>query len=111
MLEHREPAHRRRGVVLTERGYARLESGRDRAAYGRRLTIDDLSALADLDTCTVSRALGRRRGVDRATIALLFSALGLSAEASDFAYVTPQRRAPKARDVVLELHFHFNVRL
>lgn len=100
---------RRRGVLLTQEGFDRLERARsalaDRNGW-RRATIDDLSALCELDPATISRVLNRRRGVDRFTLSVLFAALGLTLDECDFAYtlargtVAPARACAQPAEVV-----------
>lgn len=70
-------------MVLTDNGFARLQTARGCGSNGC-LTLDLLAERSGLDVGTVSRALARRRGVDRLSLATIFAAFGLVLGEADY---------------------------
>ncbi len=88
---------RRRGTVLTETGYQKLQAARaeiERAANCGRQTKEDLSKLTGLSVNTISKIFGtipaqttkQQTPVDKQTLDLCFAAFNLVLERSDYLY-------------------------
>jgi len=76
-----------RGLVLSEVGMARVNRARRRRELdrndGSRISLEQLGEAAGLSAKTMSRLFSRDVPVDRRSIELLFSELGLSLETED----------------------------
>ena len=98
----------RRGLVLSETGFARLNRARRRIELerndGARVSLEQLAFEAGLSAKTLSRLFGRDVPVDRRTIELLFAELGLVLTAEDVGppapRVPPGDWAPRYRTVL-----------
>lgn len=99
----------RRGLVLSEAGFARVNRARRRIELdrngGARISLEQLAFEVGLSAKTLSRLFGRDVPVDRRTLELLFAELGLTLEAGDVgapaAHVPPDRsELPRYRTVL-----------
>ncbi|NJN49092.1 MAG: hypothetical protein HC805_04015 [Alkalinema sp. RL_2_19] len=88
MQQNLQPMKRKRGVLLSARGWQRLqaaeqrssEAGSDHKAY----TLQELSDLTGLSANTLARVRGRKIAVDQHTLDTYFKAFDLSLSADDF---------------------------
>ncbi len=99
----------RRGLVLSETGFARLNRARRRIELerndGARVSLEQLAFEVGLSAKTLSRLFGRDVPVDRRTIELLFAELGLVLAPEDVGspapHVLPGDSAPPRYRTVL----------
>jgi WD40 repeat protein/predicted AAA+ superfamily ATPase len=79
---------RKRGVVLTNRGLQKLQEAKRKSEtkgnFGNSYTLEEMSALCELHTSTISKVLNREGGVDKSTIEKLFEAFHLKIDKSDY---------------------------
>jgi transcriptional regulator with XRE-family HTH domain len=98
--------NRKRGVVLTSRGWEKLHKAIDRVQarenHGVRYTFEELSDRTELTPRTVSRVLERKQRVDKPTLEQVFRAFNLELTESDYEKPVPnsndaERIIPNAR--------------
>lgn len=86
-MSERKQRRSRRGLVLSENGFARVNRARRRVELdrndGARISLEQLSFDVGLSTKTLSRLFSRDVPVDRRTIELLFAGLGLTLRSDD----------------------------
>lgn len=85
-LSPRFKGKRRRGVVLSQQGWQKLEQAGvlcDR--YGSRYTYEQLGERSLLDNRTVSRILSCETKVDKRTLKIFFEAFNLHLDSGDYA--------------------------
>jgi len=93
-----ERPRRRRGFVLTQMGWHKLQKAMNESAnqeqFGERYTIEELSDRTGLDPGTVSKVLAREERVDRSSLERFFGAFNLELTQDDYGSVAqqPQRR-------------------
>ncbi len=84
---------RRRGVTLSEHGYARVSTAQRRLELvhhdGARVSLERLSSDIGLSAKTLSRALNREMPVDLRTLEFLFAAYGLTLGTADYVAAEP----------------------
>ena len=83
------PANRRkRGVILSNRGWQRLQAAEMLAAardnQGHAYTLEQLGTLTSLSTKTLTKVRRRQNPVDQPTLAIYFETFGLTLEPDDF---------------------------
>ena len=94
-LSPRFKSKRRRGVVLTQAGWQKLDqAGVLCDKYGNRHTYEQLSERSLLDNRTVSRILSCETKVDKRTLKIFFEAFHLHLGADD--YVIPESQGSLA---------------
>ncbi|XGV97783.1 MAG: hypothetical protein ACAF41_02360 [Leptolyngbya sp. BL-A-14] len=87
-LESSSKKRRKRGLVLSHRGWQKLLQARVvYNAFGDRHTLEELSEKTLLDPRTVCRLLDRGVGIDKRTLQTFFDAFSLPLEPED--YTTP----------------------
>lgn len=83
---------RRRGVMLTNSGFQKLETAKRQAENceksGKRYTLEDLSSRTGLDPDTLMKVFGCLVGVDKRTLNICFQAFDLKLEVNDYSFVT-----------------------
>ena len=81
---------RRRGVVLTEHGLAKLQEAKEYAEYiekrGNRFTLEELSERTTLAVETVTKVFAAEVPVDKATLKIMFRAFNLSLDSPDYGH-------------------------
>jgi hypothetical protein len=84
----KQSVRRKRGVILSERGIARVQDARRESEFqeneGNRFTIEALSNRTGLDPHTLTKIFNREVGVDKQTLNRYFSAFELILEADDY---------------------------
>ncbi|WP_036478891.1 NB-ARC domain-containing protein [Myxosarcina sp. GI1] len=79
---------RSRGIVLTHNGWQKIQKAKTdwefRDNQGYKITLEELGDRAGLTTATLRKILTRDCGVDKRSIATLFSTLNLELESSDY---------------------------
>lgn len=86
---------RRRGVVLTQQGWQKLDqAGMLCDKYGNRFTYEQLSERSLLDNRTVSRILSCETKVDKRTLKIFFEAFNLRLDVDD--YTAPESQGSLA---------------
>lgn len=76
---------RRRGLILTEQGWQKLQQAGVLAdEFGDRYTFEQISEITLLNSRTISKVLGRETGVDKRTLKTFFSAFNLQLEKSHY---------------------------
>ncbi len=94
---------RKRGVVLTDRGFLKLwKVSYDSSAQehlGHRLTIEDFCERTGLSPRTVAKILGREEGVDKHSLVQFFTAFNLNLDKSD--YARPEPKLEKIKGAVV----------
>jgi transcriptional regulator with XRE-family HTH domain len=84
---------RKRGVVLSSRGWQRLQAAEQRLAEqrnsGKPYTLEQLGTLTDLSPNTITKVRRKRLAVDRQTLELYFNALNLSLTSNDYISLDP----------------------
>jgi predicted ATPase len=101
-MSNRKQRRSRRGLILSEIGFARVNRARRRLELDRndggRISLEQLSFDFGLSTKSMSRLFSRDVPVDRRTIELLFAGLGLTLHGDDVAL--PERAARPERSVL-----------
>ncbi|MBD3884842.1 hypothetical protein IFO70_24200 [Phormidium tenue FACHB-886] len=91
-----KPSSRRRGVVLTQRGWQKLMQAEVLYDdFGKRYTHEELSEKSLLDVRTISRILSCEVRVDKRTLKTFFYAFNLRLDLDD--YTIPQHGVVGAR--------------
>jgi hypothetical protein len=89
---HKQSVKRQRGVILSDRGFAKIQDARqkleEKENYGDRFTVEVLSELTGLDPHTLGRIYNREVRVDKQTLHRYFSAFNLTLDKDD--YLKPQ---------------------
>jgi transcriptional regulator with XRE-family HTH domain len=84
---------RKRGVILSSRGWQRLQAAEQRLAEqnnaGKPYTLEQLGELTDLSPNTITKVRRKRLAVDRQTLELYFNALNLSLNTNDYISLDP----------------------
>ncbi len=76
---------RRRGVVLTSRGWQKLQQARVlESDWGDRYSFGQLSDRTELDRRTIAKIISRQQGVDRRTLQMFFEAFDLELVPTDY---------------------------
>lgn len=94
------PKKRSRGVILTLKGWDKLQSAiRDESEYSPQsnFSLEELSDRMDLSLHTVSRIQGRSEPVDKSSLQSAFAAFELELCKSDFSRPSPQFNDLEAR--------------
>lgn len=83
-----QPMKRRRGVLLSARGWQRLQAAEQRASESgsdkKSYTLQELSDLTGLSANTLARVRGRKIAVDQQTLGAYFQAFGLDLSPDDY---------------------------
>ncbi|MDP8964046.1 MAG: AAA-like domain-containing protein, partial [Cyanobacteriota bacterium] len=83
-----QPPRRKRGVVLTLRGWQRLQKTQRQSEIqenaGNSYTLEELSALSGLSPNTIAKVQRREVAVDRQTLECYFSAFNLTLSLDDY---------------------------
>jgi len=83
-----QPPRRKRGVVLTVRGWQRLQTTQRRLEIqenaGNSYTLEELGELTALSPNTIAKVQYRQVAVDRQTLESYFSAFNLTLDADDY---------------------------
>ncbi|MFH7241786.1 MAG: NB-ARC domain-containing protein [Spirulina sp.] len=94
-------SQRQRGVVLTDRGKARLEAAialaQDQEKYGARFTQAELEERTKLSIKTIKKILKQALSTDESSVRSLFQAFDLTLEPADYGHVEPALTRPAAR--------------
>jgi hypothetical protein len=89
--EERLMAKRRRGVVLTPLGLARLQGAIDQLAvqqnHGLAYNAEALSRLTSVSPSTIRRLRSAKAGIDQRSLQQIFTALALDLTDSDFQWI------------------------
>jgi transcriptional regulator with XRE-family HTH domain len=99
-LPQRQPAKRKRGIILSNRGWQRLQAAEQRSVsqehFGKPYTLQELSERTGLSPNTLARVRSRKVPVDQQTLENYFRAFELAISAEDFsdadAVLTPNRQ-------------------
>ena len=79
---------RKRGVALTAKGLQKLQEAKRQLEakenFGKRYTLEEMSARSGLYTSTISKVLNCEGGVDKQTLEKLFEAFYLKIDKSDY---------------------------
>ncbi|HEY9736654.1 MAG TPA: AAA-like domain-containing protein, partial [Trichocoleus sp.] len=93
---------RRRGVILTPSGFAKLQQAKQDAEFaenrGHRYTLEALSERTGLAVDTLMKIFACETGVDKQTLKLCFNAFKLTLELADFYYPDPLPEGPEGTD-------------
>ncbi|WP_238393196.1 AAA-like domain-containing protein [Myxacorys almedinensis] len=88
MTHQSQPAKRKRGIILSLRGWQRLQAAEQRAPEhhpsGKPYTLQELSDRTGLSPNTLARVRGRKVAVDQQTLENYFRAFGLTLGTEDF---------------------------
>ncbi len=88
MQQKAQPMKRKRGVLLSDRGWQRLQAAEQRSSKtggtNKAYTLQDLSEITGLSGNTLARVRGRKTAVDHQTLDTYFQAFGLSLELDDY---------------------------
>ncbi|HEY9631543.1 MAG TPA: AAA-like domain-containing protein [Coleofasciculaceae cyanobacterium] len=88
VVQQLQSQRRKRGVILSPRGWQRLQAAEQRLAEqtnsGKPYTLEQLGELIDLSPNTITKVRRKRLAVDRQTLELYFNALHLSLNTSDY---------------------------
>jgi hypothetical protein len=89
MSQKVQPIKRKRGVLISPRGWQRLQIAEQQAGdaaghTGRTHTLQELSELTGLSANTLARVRGRRIPVDQQTLDTYFRAFNLTLHSDDF---------------------------
>lgn len=91
-------SRRQRGVVLTDRGKARLEAAiataQDQEKYGTRFTQAELEERTQLSIKTIKKILEQASPTDESSVRSLFKAFGLELEPADYGQSEPVPAGP-----------------
>jgi hypothetical protein len=86
-------AKRKRGVILTTKGYQKLWQARLESELqsndGESYTYEEISEKTRLDNGTIKRILGRKEGVDKRSIERFFKGFDLTLEDTDYTNPCP----------------------
>lgn len=84
----RQPAKRKRGVILSTRGWQRLQSAETRSSqqqhFGKPYTLQELSERTALSPNTLARVRSRKVAVDQHTLENYFRAFDLALSPEDY---------------------------
>jgi AAA-like domain len=88
MQQKSQPMKRKRGVLLSARGWQRLQAAEQRSSEAgsgnKSYTLQELSDLTGLSANTLARVRGRKIAVDQHTLDTYFQAFDLVLSADDF---------------------------
>jgi hypothetical protein len=89
MSQKVQPIKRKRGVLISPRGWQRLQIAEQQASdaaghTGRTHTLQELSEMTGLSANTLARVRGRRIPVDQQTLDTYFRAFNLTLHSDDF---------------------------
>ncbi len=88
MPPRNQPIKRKRGIVLSPRGWQRLQAAEQRAVsqanYGKPYTLQELSDRTGLSPNTLARVRSRKVAVDQQTLESYFRAFDLTLASDDF---------------------------
>ncbi len=97
MIQQSPSQRRKRGVVLSSRGWQRLQNAEQRLAEqnnaGKPYTLEQLGELTDLSPNTITKVRRKQQAVDRQTLELYFSAFSLTLNANDYISLDPDTAA------------------
>ncbi|HIK07019.1 MAG TPA: hypothetical protein IGS40_20400 [Trichormus sp. M33_DOE_039] len=83
-----QPNRRKRGVILTLKGWDRLKAAKTQAEFaenaGDSFSLEELSDRTGLSLHTISRILGREEPVDKSSLQSAFTSFGLEFGKSDY---------------------------
>lgn len=99
-LPQRQPAKRKRGIILSSRGWQRLQSAEQRSVHqdhlGKPYTLQELSDRTGLSPNTLARVRSRKVPVDQQTLENYFRAFELVISPEDYndadVVLTPNRQ-------------------
>jgi WD40 repeat protein len=90
---NQQKTRRNRGVILTLKGWDKLQSAKARDELeqngGNDFTLEDLSDRTQLALHTISKIQGRTEAVDRSSLQSAFAAFGLELSKSDYTQPSP----------------------
>lgn len=93
VVQQLQSQRRKRGVVLSSRGWQRLQAAEQHLAEqsnaGKPYTLEQLGELTDLSPNTITKVRRKRLAVDRQTLELYFNALNLSLNPNDYISLDP----------------------
>jgi transcriptional regulator with XRE-family HTH domain len=93
MMQQFQSPRRKRGVILSSRGWQRVQTAEQKAAEqdngNRAYTLDQLSERTGLSPNTITKVRRRRSAVDRQTLEFYFSAVGLELTSEDYISLDP----------------------
>ena len=88
MFQKSQPAKRKRGILLSKKGWQRLQSAELRHVNqhndGKLLTLQDLSDRTGLSANTLARVRGRKIAVDQQTLECYFKSFELTLGVDDY---------------------------
>jgi AAA-like domain len=88
MQQKTQPMKRKRGVLLSARGWQRLQAAEQRSSAAgsgsKSYTLQELSDLTGLSANTLARVRGRKIAVDQHTLDTYFQAFDLALAADDY---------------------------
>jgi AAA-like domain len=97
MIQQSQSQRRKRGVILSSRGWQRLQTAEQRLAEqnnaGKPYTLEQLGELTDLSPNTITKVRRKQLAVDRQTLELYFSAFSLSLNTNDYISLDPDTAA------------------
>jgi WD40 repeat protein len=89
----KQPSRRRRGVILTLKGWDKFQAAKTQAEFdenaGDSFSLEELSDRTRLALHTISRILGRLEPVDKSSLQSAFTAFGLELSKSDYSQPSP----------------------
>lgn len=107
---HQPKRRRRRGVILTNRGFERIQSAKADAEFqenaGHRYTLEALSERTGLAVDTLMKVFACETGVDKQTLKAFFRAFKLTLEPGDYYFPDPQPEdidIPDGREADVEI--------
>jgi WD40 repeat protein len=91
----KQKTKRIRGLILSRLGWQKLQSAKAEWEFaenqGYKITLEEIAERSSLTTATIRKILTRNEGVDRRSIAILFSALNLELTNEDCTKPNPQK--------------------
>lgn len=98
MTQPPQPQRRKRGVIISPRGWQRLQIAEQRAAdqenAGKAYTLEQLGDLTGLSPNTITKVRRRQQAVDRQTLESYFTSLKLELTAEDYISLDPDTSNP-----------------
>ncbi|MFN6567299.1 WD40 repeat domain-containing protein [Dendronalium sp. ChiSLP03b] len=97
----KQPSKRRRGVILTIKGWDKFQAAKTQAEFdenaGDSFSLEELSDSTRLALHTISRILARLEPVDKSSLQFAFAAFGLELSQSDYTRPTSTLEELKTR--------------
>ncbi|RUS94643.1 hypothetical protein DSM106972_092800 [Dulcicalothrix desertica PCC 7102] len=98
-MQEQQRRKRRRGRILTEQGWQKLNDAFRESETGEKLTNEEIAEKSKLSVDTISKIMNREDGADKQSIEQLFRCLGLQATKYDYCYLDEEQDYPNLSQV------------